>query len=127
MPVAKMAYVNYLSDIISTLDDLQGDYRVVGSDCNLSGLRVTLSLELAAVHNRPQSLESLAARLCLPRMAAPSAVHSARVFAPPAPKRATRQRSRAQGVSEAEVGSSGMTSPLTTRASSLVPLPGPST
>ena len=56
-----MAYSNYLPDIISALDDLQGDYRVIGSDCNVSGLRVTLSLELMAAHGRPQSLESLAA------------------------------------------------------------------
>ncbi len=57
----------------------------------------------------------------------PGAIHSARAFAPPAPKRATRRCSRARGVSEAEAGPSGLTSQLTTRASSLVPLPGPST
>ena len=84
-----MAYSNYLPDIISALDDLQDDYRVVGSDCNINGLRVTLSLELTAIHGHPQSLESLAARLCLPRMTTTGAVHSARAFAPLAPKRAT--------------------------------------
>ena len=117
-----MSHINYLADIISALDDLQSDYRVNSSDCNLSGLRVTVSMDLSPLHSRAQDLESLAARLCLPRMAAPSTVHSARAFAPPAPKRATRRRSRARAGPEVETGPS----PLTTRASSLVPLPSPS-
>ncbi len=81
-----MAYVNYLADITSALDDLQGDYRVMGSDCNVSGLRVTLTLELATTHGRPQNLESLASRLFLPRMTGSGTVQSTWAFAPPAPE-----------------------------------------